>query len=138
MHSFVEEMSCQYNKAFLTCNFHYLLHIHEDAKTYDGLESMNAFKFENCLQKLKKQIYKADHVAAQVFNRLMESSCLLNRKKHAKYCIKFGPKIKNSDGFKFYVKTNTFYFSISEPNNVCYIGKSIVKIEKIEKLHNMP
>jgi len=42
-------------------------------------------------------------------------------------------KIKDTDSYEF-VKNSAFYFSIDEPNNVCYIGDSFVKIEKIDEL----
>lgn len=52
--SFVEETQNLYNVSMLTCNFHYLLHINEDAKLYGSLDNISAFKFENHLQKIKK------------------------------------------------------------------------------------
>lgn len=36
------------------------------------------------------------------------------------------------------IKTPDFYYSIEEPNNFCYVGKNIVKIIKIIKVHNLP
>lgn len=58
MQEFVLEIPHLYDTCLLTCNFHYLLHINEDAKRYGSLNGISAFKYENHLQKLKKFVKK--------------------------------------------------------------------------------
>lgn len=74
LHNFVKDVPQMYNLSLLTCNFHCLLHIHEDAKAFGSLENVSAFRFENHLQQIKQQVRKASHVSTQIYNRIVEKS----------------------------------------------------------------
>lgn len=56
--SFVKDVPTLYSLKFMTCNFHYLLHMHEDAKKFGSIQATSAFKYENHLQKIKKTNHK--------------------------------------------------------------------------------
>ncbi|XP_075147430.1 uncharacterized protein LOC142221570 [Haematobia irritans] len=76
--SFVNEIPLLYESSFLTYNFHALLHIHEDAKRYGNLDEISAFKFENYLQTVKRQVRKGQNVAAQIYKRQVEKTMSQN------------------------------------------------------------
>ncbi|XP_049316483.1 uncharacterized protein LOC125779291 [Bactrocera dorsalis] len=75
---FVKNISRLYDDSFLTFNFHCLTHLHSDALNYGGLESISAFKFETFLFKLKHKCNSKSHIAAQIYNRLVEESLFSN------------------------------------------------------------
>ncbi|XP_073841375.1 uncharacterized protein [Musca autumnalis] len=72
--SFVNRISALYDKSLLSYNFHNLIHIGADAKEYGSLESVSAFRFENHLQKIKKEVKKSNNVCAQIYKRQVEKS----------------------------------------------------------------
>lgn len=109
--SFVNEIPSLYESCFLTYNFHSLLHIHQDAKLYGNLDDISAFKFENYLQIIKRQV---------------RNQYLYGKRKHreATICEK-GKKWKNFG-------SNGITFSTHEPDNFCLIQDKIDGISKQE------
>jgi len=81
----------------MTCNFHYLLHIHE--------ETISAFRFENYLQTIKKQVKKSNNAAAQIYNRHVEKSYTLKRKQKNADII-FGRQLSDNEELYSFLKTN--------------------------------
>jgi len=126
---FVIEVSSLYDPCFMTCNFHYLLHIHE--------ETISAFRFENYLQTIKKQVKKSNNAAAQIYNRHVVKSYTLKRKQKNADII-FGRQLSDNEELYSFLKTNNFYFSVDLPNNICYVNENVVLINKIKKIENVP
>lgn len=134
--NFVKDVPVLYDVSYLTCNFHNLLHLHEDAKEFGSLESISAFKFENHLQKLKKHVKKFNNVAAQFYKRQVEiSNAIKPRSLKADSSFLLGKFAKNSYSN---IKTKFFFLSLLEPNNFCLVNDSITKITKINTINNSP
>jgi len=102
---FVIELSSLYDPCFMTCNFHYLLHIHEEAKSFGSIETISAFRFENYLQTIKKQVKKSNNAAAQIYNRHVEKSYTLKRKQKNADII-FGRQLSDNEELYSFLKTN--------------------------------
>lgn len=136
LHNFIENIPQLYDVSFLTCNFHCLLHLHEDAKLYGSLEGISAFKYENHLQKIKKSVKKASHVASQLYNRQVEKSLILDSVHQTTNSIFSFGKIVN--GSFTSVKLVHFSLTAKKPNNFCLVDNNIIKISKIIKKKSMP
>ncbi|XP_035711805.1 uncharacterized protein LOC118437116 [Folsomia candida] len=70
---FVKNVPKLYSSEFLVYNVHSLIHIVDDALKFGSLENVNAFKFENYMQKLKKMLRGRHSQLAQVIRRITES-----------------------------------------------------------------
>lgn len=132
--SFVEETQNLYNVSMLTCNFHYLLHINEDAKLYGSLDNISAFKFENHLQKIKKSVRKCNSVAVQLYNRQVEKSLNIIPVEN-KTNILYGRTV---NGFITSLKLQDIYISIMAPDNFCMVKDKIIQVKKIISNGNCP
>ncbi|KAK5865319.1 hypothetical protein PBY51_016493 [Eleginops maclovinus] len=71
---FVERGREIYGNQFLIYNVHSMLNIAEDAVTFKGLDNCSAFKFENCLQTIKRKVRSGRCPLSQVVKRLEECS----------------------------------------------------------------
>ena len=70
---FVKKAPFVYGKTFCTYNVHALKHLHEDAEYFGvSLNDINAFKFENFLQKIKKLVRGPNNPISQISKRLKE------------------------------------------------------------------
>lgn len=134
LHNFVQKVPELYDLSFLTCNFHCLLHIHEDAKLYGSLEGINAFKYENHLQQIKKSVKKSNHVASQLYNRQVEKS-LVQESKPSNTAFWFGRKV--GDSFAS-VKLEHFSLAVKRPNNYCLVNNKVIEISKIQEKNFLP
>lgn len=126
----------------LTFNFHNLIHLPQDVITFGPLDSYSAFRFENFLQILKKQLRKRNQPLSQLYKRSVEKQSIsLQMSKQSK--IESGQIIldkrkKLSDNLpqgctEEYeaVKFSSFTLNSKFPNNCCYIEKSVIIVEHI-------
>lgn len=129
LNSFVDQIPALYDSKLLTYNFHCLTHLEADWFQFGTLENISAFRFENFLWHLKKQIKKGNHVVSQIYNRMVEYSihCL---KKEDSNVITFG---KYSNGSYNFVKTSKFKISVKRPNNFYVVQDKIFQVKIIVK-----
>lgn len=71
---FVELYPSVYGENSVTYNIHVLLHLPFFVRLYGALDDFSAYKFENCIQGLKKCIGKANNPLQQIYNRTEERS----------------------------------------------------------------
>lgn len=134
LRNFIEHVPTLYNLSLLTCNFHYLIHLHHHVLTLNcTLESTSAFKFENHLRKIKKMVKKSSDAAVQVYNREVERSLNLEKKCHTNFSL------GNIHGNQ-YSKIRLKHFSLStkSPNNFCVAKEKLVKVLNIFNINGIP
>lgn len=61
-----------YGVEYCNHNIHGLSHIYVDVLNHGPLDKFSAFRFENFMQKIKKDIRKPENVLSQIFNRIGE------------------------------------------------------------------
>uniref|UniRef100_T1H3V6 Uncharacterized protein n=1 Tax=Megaselia scalaris TaxID=36166 RepID=T1H3V6_MEGSC len=62
-------------------NFHNLIHIYDDVLNFGPLDNFSAFKFENFIQSLIKDIRKPEKIIQELYHRYMERDTIENAKK---------------------------------------------------------
>lgn len=70
--SFVIQYPTLYGYEFVTYNVHGLIHLADFALQYGPLDKFCAFKYENCLQIIKKTVNNARYPLQDVYNRIVE------------------------------------------------------------------
>lgn len=86
-------------------------------KLNNKLEKLVMFQHKYITELLKKVILKK--------TSKQEKKIIFSRKKINENCYLF-------------VETPTFYFSVKEPNNICFVGNEVIKIEKILRINDLP
>lgn len=86
---FVRDTLHLYGDEYLTHNFHCLTHLHADSYKFGSLENISSFKYENFLQVIKRMVRKGNHTGTQIYNRTVEKSVFMAKKKNTEY-----PKIR--------------------------------------------
>lgn len=65
-----------YGSDNITHNIHNLVHLASDVTRFGCLDQFSAFKFENCLQAIKKQVKNSQKPLHQIVNRITEENAL--------------------------------------------------------------
>jgi len=107
---FVSHAPDFYGETFNVYNVHSLIHITDDLTESKSLNDMNAFPFENYLQKMKKMVRNGNNPVAQVAKRLG----VLKR---------YGSAV---------TKKNFSKVSVQPPNNCFYIPNNKIIILKVD------
>src|SRR5207249_6022175 len=69
---FVRHATKLYGQEFLVYNVHNLVHLHEDSRLLGNLDSYSAFKFENCLNIIKRFLRSPHKPLQQLVRRVGE------------------------------------------------------------------
>lgn len=79
---FVSKSKDVYGRKFISYNVHSLIHLCDDAENFQSsLNHLSAFKFENYMQVLKKNVRSNNNPVAQVIKRESELSSLVEKSK---------------------------------------------------------
>lgn len=70
--SFVSQYLTLYGYEYVTYNVHGLIHLADFALQHGPLDKFSAFKYENCLQIIKKTVKNARYPLQDVYNRVVE------------------------------------------------------------------
>lgn len=146
---FVEKMKDLYGHDKLTFNFHNLIHLPQDVLTFGPLDSYSAFRFENFLQILKKQLRKRNQPLSQLYKRSVEKqsfnylktrqSKIENDKIILHKMKKLSDNLPQGCTEEYEaVKFSSFTLKCKFPNNCCYIGKTVIIVEHICIKNNTP
>ncbi|KYQ55446.1 hypothetical protein ALC60_05670 [Trachymyrmex zeteki] len=139
---YVKSFKILYGEHHVSHNIHGLIHICNDVRIHDTLDSFSAFRYENFLQEVKKLIRKADKPLQQLHRRYVEKNIVaysaVSYKKDPKIKVLKehfnGPIIHNctSPQYKF-ITTSGYVIKINDNvNNCCLMSdRSILKIENI-------
>ncbi|XP_071572521.1 uncharacterized protein [Temnothorax nylanderi] len=73
---FVSHYGELYGPEYITYNVHNLVHLASDVTRFGCLDKFSAFKFENCLQAIKKQVKNSQRPLHQIVNRITEENAL--------------------------------------------------------------
>ena len=103
LQSFVKASKTFYGSTFNVYNIHSLPHIADDATRYGSLNNVSAFKYENFMQELKKNVRNGTNPVAQIVKRMSERSSVC-------------PNIDNDKKLKSKLKPfskDSFFFDIN-------------------------
>ncbi|KAJ8685055.1 hypothetical protein QAD02_020848 [Eretmocerus hayati] len=145
--TYVDQMRILYGDHNLIFNVHNLIHSPDDVLLHGTLDSYAAWKFENQLRFVRRNVRQGNQILAQIINRSNEQSLVTmsrSKAKNKKKCL-LGPtdfKITNKlkqeilpDGYvnpHEFIKFSKFTLSNSKPNNCCYLEDgSLVSIKFI-------
>lgn len=133
-----------YGEEFVSYNIHNLIHLAEDCRLYGTLDTFSTFPFENSFQIIKRKFKKSTQPLAQLHNREVENSKILQCLPNTIDIPKLrkinnnSPFIPGAIGNSFKsVKTKHFKLTTYKPNN-CYIvdDGSIILVENIIQTNN--
>lgn len=131
LRKYVTDFSTLYEPCFVGYNVHNLIHLAADVSKFGNLDEYSAFKFENHLQHLKKNIKKHNQPLQQLRNRLIEIETHL-RVDHNDEPIPYATVKVNLGGCLyqdlFFMKCK---YSVRAPNNYCFIDEKIFVIKQI-------
>lgn len=135
---FVQSFVILYESQHISHNIHALTHLADDVRKFGTLDTFSAFRYENCLRKIKQFLRKVERPLQQIHNRLTELEyCLSFEKKHRKIGVhgthNVGPILPgiNSPQYSTFSRAD-FILSIHNPNNCCGLNDgTIVSIENI-------
>lgn len=130
LNEFVAQMEHLYSQLHLGFNVHCLLHLVDDVKEFGSIDVINAFKYENYLQQIKKMVKKRNQSAVQIYNRLVEKSTHAIVKKDTNEII-----CKNTKNSCF-IKSNSLFLSVNAPDNFYYYENRIFKMTSYQKSSN--
>ncbi|XP_066932759.1 uncharacterized protein [Clytia hemisphaerica] len=102
--NFVKFSKIYYGSTFNVYNIHSLPHIADDADRYGSLNNVNAFKYENFMQELKKNVRNGTNHVAQIVKRMSERSS--NQSNPVKIEKKLKEKLKPHSKNSFFFDTN--------------------------------
>jgi len=137
---FVTQYPNLYGNEYVTYNVHGLIHLSDFVKIHGSLENFSAFKYENCLQIMKKTVKNSKYPLQDVYNRIVEQYSqvqLLPTYPILKNQIDYNPLIHNDPTVTLYKELITSNFTVScnnVRNNYFYLNtNNIVSIKKIIK-----
>lgn len=137
---FVTQYPNLYGNEYVTYNVHGLIHLSDFVKIHGSLENFSAFKYENCLQIMKKTVKNSKYPLQDVYNRIVEQYSqvqLLPTYPILKNQIDYNPLIHNDPTVTLYKELITSNFTVSSNNvrnNYFYLNtNNIVSIKKIIK-----
>lgn len=113
---FVTQYSILYGNEYVTYNVHGLIHLSDFVKIHGSLDNFSAFKFENCLQIMKKTVKNSKYPLQDVYNRIVEQYSqvqLLPTYPILKNQIDYKPLIHNDPTMTLYKELITSNFTVS-------------------------
>lgn len=105
-----------------------MTHLSSEAKHFGALDTISCFKFENYLGKIKKFVKKKNHIATQIYNRLVEQSTFMSSNPKV---VTFPQNGKLTNGSLSFVRTKNFYLSKKYPDNYYYVQNEVFEIQRI-------
>lgn len=140
---FVTEYSDLYGVEFISYNVHGLIHLPDFVLVHGPLDQFSAFKYENCLQNIKKCIKNSRHPLSDIYNRIIEQNNQLkpiNNYPVLKNEIEYNPLIYKDPTVTLYeqILNECFVISSIKKNDNFFIltDNTLVKIENIVKCSN--
>lgn len=82
---FVKNFKKIYGNEYITFNVHNLLHLCDDVLLYGTLDNFSAFKFENYMSNIKRNIKKSRYPLQQIHNRIIEDRKLIHIEKTSNF-----------------------------------------------------
>lgn len=137
LRKFIKKCPGVYDKFFVVYNVHSLQHICDDVIFYGPLEEFSCFRFENYLGKIKRNIRGKSLPLAQIYNRIVELSKIINKAPKPSSRASLVPcGIMNRDSHNnFFCKklviSSKLTVSICQPNNIVHVNNKIFMIKKI-------
>lgn len=130
---FIRTFSLIYGSDYVTHNVHGLIHVPSDCLKHGSLNNISCFKFENCLQQIKKQVKRSQHPLQQFANRYSEKeqqSCEHAMSINDNNCAVLTSTEYNDSCTK--MRIQNFEVSVKQKDNcVLLTDKSVFCIESI-------
>lgn len=126
---FVKKYPDLYGTQYVTYNVHNLIHLCDEVKLHGALDNFSAFKYENCLYKLKNKLRASGKPLEQISNRIHEG-VFLNNTVHKNFPVAI---TKNNEVCGVEFKNFTITLKYSEKWCITKMGK-ICSLEKIDNI----
>lgn len=123
---FVHNFKHIYGEDKISYNIHSLLHITECVRMYGTVDNFSAYRFENFLQALKKDVRQPTRILQQLHNRNLERNKMKSQPKKVGLG-KLLPQKYQKTASPLYMNyyCNMFYLSSKQPDNHCYLTGNI-------------
>lgn len=145
---FVHSIAILYNKDFISHNFHYNIHIVDDADYFVdkldnfSLHTVSAFPFENYIQNIKRKIRKCSKPLQQIGRQIgdimsLNSDCLADENENfPKFLYSHnshtGPMLPDCTRQYRGIALAQFKIINKSPNNCCgTTSKKVIRVENI-------
>jgi len=132
---FVSNYGNIYGDEYMSHNVHNLLHISNDVQNFGSLDNFSCFKFENHMQKIKKNLHQSGTLLEEFSNRTFEELQLpIQTCKVQKYPI----VVYNKNNIISYIQFRNFKIAINQANNCAILyDKSVIFILDIFEEDNV-
>ncbi|KAJ8678455.1 hypothetical protein QAD02_014242 [Eretmocerus hayati] len=143
---YVHEMRNQYGEHNLIYNVRNLIHSPDDVMLHGTLDSYAAWKYENRLRFVRKNVRQGNQVLAKIINRCNEQAVVAMSRSRAKKKDVFRDpsefkiigtykNVELPEGYEDpqgFIKSSNFTLTSSVPNNCCYLEDgSLISIQFI-------
>ena len=126
--SFVENFSILFNAKNLTYNVHNVLHIVQCVRDLGPLQSFAAYKFENYLQSLKRQVKKPSKILEQIHKQYIVCETKFQNLHKDQFIRSANGKIKK-------VYLGGYCYTSKIPNNICSLkNNKIFVINRFDRM----
>lgn len=135
---FLEEFGNIFGDEHLSHNFHNLCHLRDDVELHGPLDNFSAFRYENFMQQVLKDIRKPDQILQQIYRRQKEREMVpIDRSKKIVKSIKHneGPFVEEFSGTQYSrIQYNKFVIDTKKEGDNCFlIDDKVVIAENIIK-----
>lgn len=123
---FVHNFKHIYGEDKISYNVHSLLHVPECVRIYGNVNNFSAYKFENFMQILKKDVRQPTRILQQLHNRNLERTKMKDKSKKIGLG-KLLPQKYQTTASPLYMNyhCNMFYLSSKQPDNHCYVTGNV-------------
>lgn len=137
---YVENYILIYGRDHIVSNIHNLIHVFNDVKTLGNLNTISAYKFEDCLGQLKKRVKTCNLPVEQIARRIFEFAQNIEFNIASFDQNKFRPILKyenNSKEFKYILISPNVFLSTKKIGDSFFMthDKIIVKMNYAKKFN---
>jgi hypothetical protein len=136
---FVKNYGTLYGHQHISYNVHNLVHLCYYVKLWGPLDEFSAFKYENCMQKIKSKIRSSSRPLQQLINRCVEEDNLNTTNVEKIYPIPKFSNITNANGGKIIksIQCKGFCLSRKAADNCCsLLDGTTISLTKIYSKSN--
>lgn len=129
---FVQNFGLIYGNDHIVSNVHNLIHVYSDVKLFGNLNTLSAYRFENCLRHLKLRVQTQDAPLEQIARRIIEaadnreSQYFVLDSQNSEPKLKYPSDRKHNNGFttyKYIEICSEVFFSVKRIGDSFFLTK---------------